>query len=129
MVVGRSNAVRVESGIARKLHAGRRKRILGRVGVRCPKRRKEASHPPLDFAPRQEGFIANSVVQRKVAAGLPAVLNVGALKLAARIEKLSRRLIELVQIAEEKAGHGVAGDISVEVELSRLLKEVVDVHL
>ena len=97
------------------------------MSVRCPKRREEAAHAPLQFVPRREGLIAHAVVQSEFVHRLPAVLHVSSLELAARIEELARSLDELVEIAEKETGDRVAADIGVERELARLLIQVVHI--
>ena len=82
--------------------------------------------------PRLERLIADAVVERQARARLPAILHVRADELAARIEELPGRLVHLIESAEQEVGHGVAvGGVGGggEVELSRLLEEVVDVDL
>ena len=100
------------------------------VSVRRPELREEASHASLHLVPGHERLIAHAVVQRQIASHLPTVLNVCALKLAAGIEELARRLSECIEIPKQEVGDGIAaGVVAIEGKLARLLEEIVYVNL
>src|ERR1700749_3515289 len=90
---------------------------------------EEAPHTPFLFMPRQKRLVTHTVAERKPSRHFPAILTVEAIEVTAQIQELAGRLGKILNIAKQEAGNRIVRYVCVEREESRLLKQIVDIHL
>ena len=128
VAVGRGDAVRIEPRIASELHSGRRKRILVEwvfdaqsVGLKPPMR--PFARAMARTAPSARRSPASDCGR------FPAVLHVGALKLAAGIEELAVCLVHLKRYPNTKLAAASPVPVALKLNWPGSSIEVIDVDL